>query len=170
MAFRALTLRQSLWRRANTRNVSLWTLYGGQFTFSTRSVDNTKLPCYSLLTLLLFRSLNLLRWLFFFCLSFRRSQGYLYNSDSSHPQWQIKILSSARFIIDIIFTPLKFSWEYNPTKEEKKRDLYLWEINKNNQFFFRYIINPKVFGSISHGNSEFFSLSLAVTRQWITFL
>ena len=38
MAFRALTLRQSLWRRANTRNVSLWTLYGGQFTFSTQLI------------------------------------------------------------------------------------------------------------------------------------
>ena len=29
-------LLQSLWRRANARNVSLYTLHGGQFTFSTQ--------------------------------------------------------------------------------------------------------------------------------------
>ena len=30
------TLIQSLWRRANARNASFFTLYGGQFTFSTQ--------------------------------------------------------------------------------------------------------------------------------------
>ena len=37
MTFRALTLHQSLWRRANARNVS-FTLYGGQFTLSTQLI------------------------------------------------------------------------------------------------------------------------------------
>ena len=36
--FRALALRQSLWRRANARNVSFKTLYGGQFTLSTQLI------------------------------------------------------------------------------------------------------------------------------------
>ena len=36
LTFWALALRQSLWRRANARNVSFFTLYGGQFTFSTQ--------------------------------------------------------------------------------------------------------------------------------------
>ena len=35
---------QSLWRRANARNVSFFTLYGGQFTFSTQLLTLTKLP------------------------------------------------------------------------------------------------------------------------------
>ena len=42
-AFCKLFNRLSLWRRADTRNVSLLTHYGGQFTFSTQFF-NTKLP------------------------------------------------------------------------------------------------------------------------------
>ena len=34
----------SLWRRANARNVSFFTLYGGQFTFSTQSLTLNYLP------------------------------------------------------------------------------------------------------------------------------
>ena len=40
---------QSLWRRANAQNVSFFTLYGGQFTFSLNSLVNTKLPTKFLL-------------------------------------------------------------------------------------------------------------------------
>ena len=36
LLFRALALRQRIGRRANARNVSFFTLYGGQFTFSTQ--------------------------------------------------------------------------------------------------------------------------------------
>ena len=36
LTFRALALRQSLWRRANVRNVSFVSLYGGQFTLSSQ--------------------------------------------------------------------------------------------------------------------------------------
>ena len=40
---------QSLRWRANAQNVSFFTLYGGQFTFSLNSVVNTKLPTKFLL-------------------------------------------------------------------------------------------------------------------------
>ena len=36
LTFRSFALRPSLWWRANARNVSFFTLYGGQFTFSTQ--------------------------------------------------------------------------------------------------------------------------------------
>ena len=38
---------QSLWRRANARNVSFFTLYGGQFTFSTQLLTlNFLIKCF----------------------------------------------------------------------------------------------------------------------------
>ena len=37
----------SHWRRANARNVSLWTLYGGQFTFSTQLIILNYPDCWS---------------------------------------------------------------------------------------------------------------------------
>ena len=36
--FRALDLRHSLWRRADARNASFETFYGGQFTLSTQFI------------------------------------------------------------------------------------------------------------------------------------
>ena len=38
LTFPAIALRQSEWRRANTRNVSLEILYGGQFMLSTQLI------------------------------------------------------------------------------------------------------------------------------------
>ena len=42
--FRALALRQSGWRRANARDVSFETLYGGLFMLLTQLIICTKYP------------------------------------------------------------------------------------------------------------------------------
>ena len=46
LTFWALTVRRSLWRWANHRNVSFKTLYGGQFTLSTQLITQNYLPSY----------------------------------------------------------------------------------------------------------------------------
>ena len=44
LTFRALALRQSEWRRANARDVSFETLYGGLFMLLTQFIICTKYP------------------------------------------------------------------------------------------------------------------------------
>ena len=44
LTFRALALRQSGWRRANVRDVSFETLYGGLFMLLTQFIICTKYP------------------------------------------------------------------------------------------------------------------------------
>ena len=49
LTFRALALRQSERRRANARNVSSQSLYGGQFTLSTMLINQIFLTLTDLL-------------------------------------------------------------------------------------------------------------------------
>ena len=95
LKFRALALRQSDWRRANARNVSLFTLYGGQVTFSTQLLTPV-LPSQRRSTTVSLETYTpyLKTTLFLVCLSLDRTYTST-NVDKYEGEWnglQIKVL------------------------------------------------------------------------------